>query len=118
TATWHFYQNVSGTLTGTGVYAGATLTLNQVMHFFQVGNGASGKNIANGMSGWFDWVINSQPTNTNFCLRPSSVAQRTSDFNLSCTPRRPDCTGQIGDFVWQDNNGNGCQDAGEPGIQG
>ena len=28
------------------------------------------------------------------------------------------CTGQIGDFVWVDQNGNGCQDAGEPGIPG
>jgi hypothetical protein len=26
------------------------------------------------------------------------------------------CNGQIGDFVWNDLNGNGCQDAGEPGI--
>src|ERR1051326_9149264 len=28
------------------------------------------------------------------------------------------CTGRIGDFVWADVNGNGCQDAGEPGIPG
>ena len=28
------------------------------------------------------------------------------------------CNGQIGDFVWNDLNGNGCQDAGEPGIPG
>lgn len=28
------------------------------------------------------------------------------------------CTGKIGDFVWQDTNKNGCQDAGEPGIPG
>jgi protocatechuate 3,4-dioxygenase beta subunit len=27
-------------------------------------------------------------------------------------------TGSIGDFVWHDINGNGIQDAGEPGIQG
>ena len=26
--------------------------------------------------------------------------------------------GSIGDFVWNDLNGNGCQDAGEPGING
>jgi hypothetical protein len=32
----------------------------------------------------------------------------------SCNP----CTGAIGDFVWVDTNGNGCQDAGEPGIPG
>jgi hypothetical protein len=28
------------------------------------------------------------------------------------------CNGTIGDFVWDDVNGNGCQDAGEPGIPG
>src|ERR1022692_1927618 len=28
------------------------------------------------------------------------------------------CNGQIGDFVWYDANGNGCQDAGEAGIAG
>jgi hypothetical protein len=28
------------------------------------------------------------------------------------------CTGTIGNFVWQDLNRNGVQDAGEPGIQG
>jgi hypothetical protein len=32
----------------------------------------------------------------------------------TCSP----CNGQIGDFVWNDVNGNGCQDAGEPGIPG
>ncbi len=30
----------------------------------------------------------------------------------------PPCTGIIGDFVWNDLNGNGIQDAGEPGIPG
>ena len=28
------------------------------------------------------------------------------------------CDGQIGDFVWNDSNGNGCQDTGEAGIAG
>src|SRR5262249_46427830 len=28
------------------------------------------------------------------------------------------CLGRIGDFVWNDLNGNGIQDAGEPGIGG
>jgi hypothetical protein len=27
-------------------------------------------------------------------------------------------TGQIGDFIWRDNNGNGTPDTGEPGISG
>ena len=29
-----------------------------------------------------------------------------------------DCPAKIGDFVWQDTNGNGQQDPGEPGIEG
>lgn len=29
-----------------------------------------------------------------------------------------DCPAKIGDFVWQDNNANGQQDPGEPGIEG
>jgi hypothetical protein len=28
------------------------------------------------------------------------------------------CTGMIGDYVWEDSNQNGVQDAGEPGIDG
>ncbi len=28
------------------------------------------------------------------------------------------CSGSIGDFVWDDLNGNGIQDGGEPGLQG
>jgi hypothetical protein len=30
----------------------------------------------------------------------------------------PPCNASIGDLVWNDQNGNGLQDAGEPGIQG
>ena len=29
-----------------------------------------------------------------------------------------DCPAKLGDFVWQDNNSNGQQDPGEPGIEG
>ncbi|WP_187271059.1 SdrD B-like domain-containing protein [Neolewinella aurantiaca] len=29
-----------------------------------------------------------------------------------------DCNAKLGDFVWQDTNGNGQQDPGEPGIEG
>lgn len=29
-----------------------------------------------------------------------------------------DCPAKLGDFVWQDSNGNGQQDPGEPGIEG
>jgi hypothetical protein len=39
--------------------------------------------------------------------------------NIYSTPAlSPACTGQIGDYVWNDLNGNGIQDPGEPGIDG
>jgi hypothetical protein len=115
-STWHFYSAVSNaTLTGTGNYAGAVVTLNPVMHYFQVGAGASGKNVQQGMSGWFSWVVNHQPNNPQFCLRNSAAVNRTADFNLNCPPHR-ECTGKIGDRVWNDLNKNGCQDPGEPGM--
>lgn len=34
------------------------------------------------------------------------------------TARAADCSGQFGDFVWYDLNGDGIQDPGEPGIEG
>jgi hypothetical protein len=36
----------------------------------------------------------------------------------STPPVSAGCTGEIGDFVWNDLNGNGIQDPGEPGIDG
>ena len=37
-------------------------------------------------------------------------------FSWSSSSEAAPCTGSIGDFVWQDNNANGCQEPGEPGI--
>src|ERR1039458_10238999 len=46
------------------------------------------------------------------------AAGRTADSTvLNCGIIISPCSGQIGDFVWYDANRNGCQDAGEPGIQ-
>ena len=40
-------------------------------------------------------------------------------FAAFCVPTpREECTGRIGDLVWYDENGNGLQDEGEPGIEG
>jgi uncharacterized repeat protein (TIGR01451 family) len=53
---------------------------------------------------------------------PAAIATATGGLtaqdagSLSCTPPPP--TGQIGDFVWKDTDGDGIQDAGEPGIAG
>ncbi len=46
-------------------------------------------------------------------LPADDSSDQTIDFGY-VTP----CTGSIGDFVWHDLNGNGIQDAGEPGIDG
>ena len=56
------YSNFSGTFTGTGDYAGAVLMIMPTMHCFQVGDGANGKNVSPGASGWFVWEVVSQPT--------------------------------------------------------
>ncbi len=39
----------------------------------------------------------------------------TVDAGIVPVPTQP---AQIGDFVWRDNDGDGVQDAGEPGVQG
>jgi hypothetical protein len=48
----------------------------------------------------------------------SGAGQSSTDALLYSQPPPPACTGQIGDFVWNDVNGNGCQDSMEPGIPG
>ena len=55
---------------------------------------------------------------------PDVVSGRTFDFTLSPneTINNIDAgyiiPGQVGDFVWEDLNGNGIQDGGEPGLGG
>ncbi|GLI39271.1 hypothetical protein GHYDROH2_27720 [Geobacter hydrogenophilus] len=46
-------------------------------------------------------------------LPANNSSDQTIDFGFF-TP----CTGSIGDFVWNDLNHNGVQDAGEPGLSG
>jgi hypothetical protein len=41
---------------------------------------------------------------------------RPAKGNLGSLP--PSCAGNIGDYVWNDQNHNGIQDAGEPGLDG
>jgi hypothetical protein len=47
-------------------------------------------------------------------LPTNSSSDETIDFGYHTPP----CSGAIGDFVWNDLNQNGIQDAGEPGIGG
>jgi hypothetical protein len=61
---------------------------------------------------------------TELTIEPLSVGDGTSNVPASlswvnvavCLPLEPECTGVIGDFIWNDLNGNGLQDDGEPGI--
>jgi len=54
---------------------------------------------------------NPNPSGTTPSTLPSGASDLTLDFGYY----RPVTTG---DFVWNDTNGNGIQDAGEPGING
>jgi hypothetical protein len=47
----------------------------------------------------------------------NGTGRTSTDAHLRALPQ-PTCGGQIGDFIWNDVNGNGCQDANEPGIAG
>ena len=63
--------------------------------------------------------IPTQPGSFPYVAQVTDCAGRTADTaNESCVITIGSCNGQIGDFVWNDVNGNGCQDAGEPGIPG
>ena len=79
TNTWNFYTNFSGTLTGTGLYSGASVSLYRFGPAFQFGEGANGKNIELGASGWFSWAVTQQP------LQGPTLHSRFNhgDFNLN-----------------------------------
>jgi hypothetical protein len=68
---------------------------------------------------------NSNNTNSD----PSATTGRTGGYNLTAGERdvtvdagiifnTPAVTASVGDRVWFDTNGNGTQDAGEPGVSG
>jgi hypothetical protein len=89
-ATWCYFKGgYTGTLTGTGSWAGAVINVQPFMHDFQLGVGANGKNTQNGGSGWFTWTIAHQPNNGRV-LQPSSATGGNGDFNITLCPP---CTG-------------------------
>jgi hypothetical protein len=62
TSTWNYYTLLTAvSLTGLDDYAGLNLTLDHrptdESYGYQVGYGANGKNLLNGMSGWFNWTV-------------------------------------------------------------
>jgi hypothetical protein len=61
-ATWGYYTNFSGTLKGAASMLGANLLVTRRGPAFQVGDGASGKNINYGGSAWTYFDVISQPS--------------------------------------------------------
>ena len=59
---WRYYPTLQGTLTGLDGYAGGQLSVTRTGPSFQVGPGASGKNLDYGASCWLEVEILSQPT--------------------------------------------------------
>lgn len=108
TAPWNF---TSGPLSPLWSVGGFTYNLTESHIVFQ-GNGnvnvqGTGTITGNG----FDptpgvWSFSSQDPNAG------------GVFSFSASDGAQPCTGSIGDFVWNDLNGDGCQDPGEPGIPG
>lgn len=89
-STWSFWLMNSGSLEGTGALAGGMIELDHRMMSgalapaFQLGDGASGKNIAFGFSGWLDWSTVAQPDDDDFELRRHGHG----DININLTTTR------------------------------
>src|SRR5579871_1838006 len=58
-------------------------------------------------------ATDSNPNPSLVTLSSGTPVDETIDFGFT-----PPGSSAIGDFVWQDNNANGLQDAGEPGLPG
>ena len=114
-ATWKYYTSFTGTLTGVGSYAGASLSLVRTGPAFQVGVGANGKNLLLGASSWFLWTVTTQPSSGS-----ALPTTGQGDFNLNvndCTVPPPTCTGSICGSVLRDCDADGSL-TGEAGLSG
>jgi len=52
----------------------------------------------------------------NTATAPLAAGENRTDVDFGYQPATPPLLGSIGDFVWQDTDGDGVQDPGEPGI--
>ncbi|WP_145066266.1 hypothetical protein [Engelhardtia mirabilis] len=82
-AGWHYYSNTTGILTGRGDLEGGVIQVDRMGPAFQVGYGASGKNIQYGASGWLDIKVLSKPT-TGKKLEPDSKGDFNFDIDRDC----------------------------------
>ena len=120
---WVYYTGYTGTLTGTGAYAGYVISVERLGPSFQQGDGASNKNLDLGASGWFSWTIEQSPQNPTIVLRSSADIPQTvwntlridslirGDININLVPK-----GSLGDTVFCDLDNDGVQDDDELGI--
>jgi hypothetical protein len=58
---WNYYTSAVGSLTGFGTYAGYAVAISNFGPPFQIGEGANGKNIDFGGSGWFEVKSSNAP---------------------------------------------------------
>jgi uncharacterized repeat protein (TIGR01451 family) len=97
--------NANGQYDFTGLNAGAYIVeLDTPSGYSPTTVGAAGSTSGN----------DSNPNPSIVVLPTNSSSDQTIDFGF----KKTSCSGSIGDFVWKDTNGNGIQDAGEPGIAG
>ncbi|MCY2961227.1 MAG: hypothetical protein NTY35_13785 [Planctomycetota bacterium] len=91
TNTWHYYTQTNGTLIGQGAFLGANVQYVGFMAAFQVGLGASGKNLNYGGSGWLSLTTQSQPQNS-----APFPATFHGDFNLDFNDECSNCATRAG----------------------
>ncbi|MEL6867511.1 MAG: SdrD B-like domain-containing protein, partial [Bacteroidota bacterium] len=105
--TWDYYEldPANSFLIGEDCNEGKTLFLTHqpadYTYGFQIGDGANVKNAVFGLSGWFAFT---------------GSFTGHGDFNGNLEDCKDLRTITLGDFVWEDLNANGIQDADEPGI--
>ena len=82
--TWRYYETFSGVLTGLDELDGAEVRVTRTGPAFQVGEGASGKNVRFGGAGWIDVELVEQPS-TGIAL-PGTLPRGdiNLDFAMGC----------------------------------
>ncbi|MEQ8765222.1 MAG: hypothetical protein RL885_14910 [Planctomycetota bacterium] len=79
-STWHYYIVTTGTLIGEGNNAGCSIQVMRMGEAFQVGVGASGKNVRLGASGWLDLIRTCNGGRPESCI---------GDINIELVPCPP-----------------------------
>jgi len=84
-STWRYYEHFEGRAFGLGSFGGAELFYERTGPAFQVGPGASGKNVGFGASGWITTQIVQQPTNGPQLSMPDGFhGDLNFDFSTDC----------------------------------